>query len=46
LDDTTLENLIRHHKLDGDASLELARIMRIDEHGVNPKLDLDGDVGR
>lgn len=46
LDDSTLEKLIRHQKVDGESSLQIARIMKIDENGVNPKTQLDGDVGR
>lgn len=46
LDDETLENLVRHQKVDGETSLELSRMLKVDENGVNPKLDLDGDAGR
>jgi len=44
LDDDVLELLIRNQKVDGQTSLDLARIMKVDENGVNPKLNLDGDV--
>jgi hypothetical protein len=46
LEDSALEKLIRHQKVDGESSLQIARIMKIDKNGVTPKVDLDGDVGR
>lgn len=46
LDDDVLELLIRNQKLDGQTSLDLARIINVDENGINPKLTLDGDVWR
>ncbi|MEI8091788.1 MAG: hypothetical protein WCG98_06325 [bacterium] len=41
-----MELLVRHQKVDGDSSLDLSRMMRVDENGVMPRFDLDGDVGR
>lgn len=46
LDDTTLEKLVRHQKIDTETTLELSRMLKMDEYGINPKLDLDGDIGR
>lgn len=46
LDDDVLELLVRNQKVDWHTSIDLARIMKIDENGVNPKLLLDGDVWR
>jgi len=46
LDDTTLEKLVRHHKVDGEVVLELSHMLKMDENGINPMLNLDGDVGR
>jgi hypothetical protein len=46
LDDDVLELLIRNQKVEGNTSLDLARIMKIDENWVMPKLNLDGDVWR
>jgi len=46
LDDKTLEKLIRNQRLDGETSLNLARIFKIDENGIYPKIEFDGDTGR
>lgn len=46
IEDTTLEKLLRNQTITGESSLQIARIMKMDENGINPKIDLDGDVGK